>query len=257
MRNYLYVLLLLMPMAGAVRAETPQSKKSDSKLQVTFGIGIGAGPKFKGSNEYAVMPVPVVSMRYGTFFISPMNGIGADIQRGGLVFSPAINFRPERNIKSDGSLEDRTSGLHLAGGGRVAWNAEDFALSAQLTQGLSQKNKGWAYDLEAGYSRPLSRKWSYTAKISATYADREYNQTYFGITSEESLRTGYEAYHAGTGFSSVGTGGSLNYVVNESAMAGIFAGYFRLVGPAADSPITVRGSKNQFTLAVMMLWRLY
>jgi outer membrane protein len=256
MRKYLYMSMFLISAAGTARAKVPESMEYESPFRVTVGIGMGSGPKFEGSNEYAIMPIPIISMEYGSFFLSPMGGVGMRVPVEGFVISPALRVRPERNINSDGGLGDRTTSLRLAGGAGIVWNAGGFSLGADVSQGLSEKNKGWTYDLEAGYSRPISAEWSYTAKVSAMYADRDYNQTYFGITSDESVRTGYETYYARAGFKHVGLGGSLNHVIDKDTMLGIFASYRRLIGPAADSPIVERGSKDQVTLAVMMLWRL-
>ena len=77
--------------------------------------------------------------------------------------------------------------------------------------------------------------------------------TYFGVSREDSLRSGLDEYGTDGGMKDVG--GSLAVHYTPWKRWGILAGfsYFRLVGDADDdSPVVDEGSENQVsgTLAV-------
>ena len=64
-----------------------------------------------------------------------------------------------------------------------------------------------------------------------------------------------QAYNADSGFRSVGLAARASYGLTDDWTFHVQGGYDRLIGDAADSPITERGSENQFTLGAGVTYR--
>ena len=91
-----------------------------------------------------------------------------------------------------------------------------------------------------------------------SFADSEYMSTYFGVSSGEATASGgrLAAYDAGGGFRDVGLEFGAEYAWSDRITLYGDAGYRRLVGDAADSPIVKRaGSENQFTAGLGLTYR--
>ena len=87
-------------------------------------------------------------------------------------------------------------------------------------------------------------------------ADDEYVDTYFGVSAAEAAASGYPAFDAdgwlkGAGFEAEG-----RYALSRHWAIRGEAGYERLLGDAADSPITGAGSRNQFNAALGLTYTI-
>jgi len=86
-------------------------------------------------------------------------------------------------------------------------------------------------------------------------ADEEYMESYFGVTPAESARTGIAAYQPEGGVRAVGAMFGIIHQLSRSFGVYAYAGYDRLVGDAADSPIVrLFGSENQFSGGVTLYY---
>jgi outer membrane protein len=83
-----------------------------------------------------------------------------------------------------------------------------------------------------------------------TFADSEYVNTVYGVTAEQSTRSGMPAYQAGSGITSVRLAAAANYQLAPRWMAGVRFMASRLQGDAADSPITEDKSQNSASVFV-------
>jgi outer membrane scaffolding protein for murein synthesis (MipA/OmpV family) len=74
---------------------------------------------------------------------------------------------------------------------------------------------------------------------SVTLADDRYMKNYFGVTAEQSAASGYPTYTAHAGLKSVNAGGSATWMVTDHWLFNVIAGGQRLLGDAADSPLSL------------------
>ena len=65
-------------------------------------------------------------------------------------------------------------------------------------------------------------------------------QTYFGVTANQSARSGYRQYTAKAGFENVNAALSWDHVIAPSWSLHSAVGFTRLTSDAADSPLTKR-----------------
>jgi MipA family protein len=72
---------------------------------------------------------------------------------------------------------------------------------------------------------------------SIVWADARYNQSYFGVTAEQSARSGFKAYTAKAGLKSVGLAAGLNYKLSPQWSLNTAVSLSQLTGEAGKSPL--------------------
>jgi len=87
------------------------------------------------------------------------------------------------------------------------------------------------------YGFSPTEKWRFGFGVSATYADDDYNQTYFGVDTDNAARSGFATHDAEGGIKDVGLSASATYRITQSVGITANAGITQLMGNAADSPI--------------------
>jgi outer membrane protein len=111
--------------------------------------------------------------------------------------------------------------------------------------------QGLAADLAADWVQPLDAfTFSLGPRLSA--GSGTYMRSSFGISEgEAALNRLVTPYHPSAGIKSVGALASMSYQFSPAWKATLYDRYDRLVGNAADSPITAHiGSPNQNTVGV-------
>ena len=86
----------------------------------------------------------------------------------------------------------------------------------------------------------------------ATVASADYMGSYFGVSAQDSVNTGFrvDAFDPDGGFKSVGVKGLARYQFRPTWFLDAKASYSKLVGDAADSPIVKFGTEDQFTFGL-------
>jgi outer membrane protein len=78
------------------------------------------------------------------------------------------------------------------------------------------------------------------------FGDQKFTNAYWGISPEQSARTGLDQYHADAGITAYGVGAFALMPLTKSVSVSLIAGYDRLAAPVANSPLVKeRGSENQ------------
>jgi outer membrane scaffolding protein for murein synthesis (MipA/OmpV family) len=240
----------------AATAEPPEGQ-SASNLKVSVGAGIMTAPEFEGAKKNELKALPVVELSYDRVFFSLSKGLGVRIiDNEAWTISPSLRYWAGR----DEDASDRLRGLGdvdaaLALGGMISYHPGDLSLFLNGYHGLGSE-EGFTVELGAALSRQLMEKLNFTAELSTLFADEDYNQKFFGVTRQQAARSGYDFYQADAGFKHVALGGTLSYNLTQSINLGLFGEYKRLTGPAADSPIVERGSKNQVSSGLMIGFNL-
>jgi outer membrane scaffolding protein for murein synthesis (MipA/OmpV family) len=208
-------------------------------------------PEFEGSDRYTTKALPVVNFKYGPAFLTMSQGLGVSLPLApGWTAAPSLRYRLARRSKNSrllsgmGTVKDGAEA-----GGAIRWQPGPAGLNLKVFQGLDRVD-GLTAELEASYGAALTESLKGSVSLSAMFADRAYNRDYFGVTQAQSEKSGYPVYDPGAGFKHAGVSGSLGYALTESLGLGLMAGYKRLIGPAADSPLVKRGSADQFSWAL-------
>ncbi len=222
-------------------------------LSVRVGGGIKVQPEFEGSDEYQVVPWPIVSLE-----ILRLPGLGEfGGPSTGFSFSPSFNVVGERDPKAGDDLfgldkVDTTIEL----GGKVGFTTDTFGGFVAVRRGFGG-HEGVVG--EAGLDiimRPTDRL-TFIGGPRVTAASDKFFDSYYSVSPAESAATGLPTFDASGGFKSVGVAGELVYNLTELMDLHLEAGWDHLVGDAAKSPIVAdAGSKNTFTVGAGVSYRL-
>jgi outer membrane scaffolding protein for murein synthesis (MipA/OmpV family) len=252
------ILRLVPAVFMAIALVWPAVLKAEETWEISGSLGaaVVAAPEFEGSDRYRARVLPVGEVRYGPAFLSLGKdlggmGLGLDVARTReWTVAPALRYRWARAEKDSDLLRgmgDIKDGVEA--GGLIRWQPGPAGLSLKVFQGLGQMD-GLTAELEANYSAALTASLTGSVRLSTMFADSSYHRRYFGVTPEQSVNSGYQAYDPGAGLKHAAVSGALGYALTEHLGLGLSAGYKRLTGPAADSPLVERGSANQFLSAL-------
>jgi outer membrane scaffolding protein for murein synthesis (MipA/OmpV family) len=203
---------------------------------VMVGVGAIYGPKFEGSDEMEVMPVPMISATIGRVNIDPL-GISVDLldtngfklaAKGGYEFG-----RDEDDSDHLKGLGDIDGGAVLGAKLSYEWGPMELYASVDKSIGGSD---GLLGTVGANVSHHYDR-FIFSAGASATFADDNHMESYFGVTAAQSARSGLREYEASAGLKRFDLEASITYMASEHWVVRGQAGVGFLTGDAKDSPI--------------------
>jgi outer membrane protein len=224
-------------------------------------------PKYEGSNEYEALGFPYILPIFagggGSGFFSRFEAKGIDdvrfklLERDGFVAGPlgGYSFGREDN---DGDLlrglGDIDGGIVL--GGFVGYHLGPVFFDVSYHH-FFDDSSGNQIRFGAEIERPLNERVTFTGGIGATYADGNYMQDYFGITTGQAISSPNfsSAYDADAGFKDVNITLGLKAELDERWTARASVRYSHLLGDAADSPIVE--SEDQFTGLIGLSYKFY
>ncbi len=215
------------------------------RWQIDLGVGTSVEPLYVGAQRYRVMGGPTVDIRYrDRFFASSGDGIGANVLRGrNWRMGVALTYNLGRRAA------DYASHLHGLGNISPAPVAKLFAdyviskrfplvLRADIRRDLGGVD-GWVGDVGAYMPMPgSSKRFFWFAGPTASFADANYMNGWFGVTRAQSARSAYAPYKADAGLRSFGFGVSSVWFFRRHWFLNADVAVEQLVGSAARSPIT-------------------
>lgn len=207
----------------------------------TVGAAVVAGRQFQGSGERRTLLLPLLDYQWKSgWFAGTANGLGYDFSR-----RPDMNYGV-RVTADFGRKESRSPALR--GMGDVDIRPEigifynysvtpSFALTSSLRYGSGNDRNGMVVDLGAAYSMALAPQWRLGLGVSATYANENYMQSYFGVTPAQATTSGYAVYNADAGIRDVRANAALTYSINPRLSVTAAVSASALQGDAKDSPV--------------------
>lgn len=235
--------LLLLALAVGAQAQDD----SDTGWHSSVGAKIGVAPRYLGSDKSHIAVAPDFTFTDGTFFADSERGLGAQYQNGdGFTASAALNYDPGRTEKN--SIY-RPGSKELKGMGRVKGSAlANVSVSQEITPWLAvggdvnvplagQKHRGVDYSLGVSSTLPMGDSDQLMLNANALGGSGNYNRTYFGVSPEQSARSGYREHKAKAGIYGYSAGAGWEHQLDENWTTGASVGVTRLTGKAGDSPI--------------------
>ncbi len=214
-----------------------------------WGLGMIANPKFVGSDDYNLQPIPYFDFRYmdqkGTkYFANIPQGLGGFFYRDrttetgrfinvGAALAPGFNVRDDSIDgldEVDPSIEAR---LYVEVGAR-SWVA-----SAVLAQDVGSGHEGAYIDLSVNRRGRLgSGSGFYAVGPVLRLGNDTYKESFFSINPEESIATAFEEYDADAGVERLGLQGLVSLPLGQSKWrVTTLLRMSSLIDNAADSPI--------------------
>ena len=248
-----------------------QAESTAPKFEGAVGLTLRHGPAFPGSSDLGFHLTPAGFLRYGRISLTGSGGFTTraadDVERGlAAELTRRGKFRVSLGLRFDPGRSASDS-PQLAGMGdirstlRARWSARwdpnvDWRLTAGVSSDLLGRGGGVFGDVGA------TRRWvwgqgeSFALGVGLSAAGHRYMQNWHGVTSAQALSSGLVAFEPGSGLRDL----QLSAVWRTEFQAwgqpfGAFvgAGHTRLLGSAADSPLT---RKREFSTASgAVVWR--
>lgn len=258
--SYLRLTTGIFLAAGAMASPLAAQDKPD--MIVMIGVGPALQPKYPGASSLVLAAKPVVNFwRKG----DPLPAKAADQspgfvvlgQRGGLAAGPAVTFAPGRNGKDIApGLADVGFGMEV-GGFIEAYPWEHLRLRGELRRAIGA-SKGLTGDVAIDLELRLpDDRLVVTAGPRLRWGNGRYQRAYFGVDAAEALTSGLTSHRPGSGVHAYGAMTGAYYQFGRTWGVYAFAGYDRLTGDAARSPIvTHKGSRDQFSTGLSLTYRV-
>jgi outer membrane protein len=218
---------------------------------VTVGAGAQIAPKFYGSEDYSIFPLPNFGLRREgrpVPFEAPddSTGFGFLGQDSAFNFGPAVRLVSKRE-EDDVGAPVGDVGLTVEAGGFVqVFLGDNFRIRGEIRQGLGG-HEGLVGDIAADFIIRDGDNTIFSIGPRAHWADNDFQDAYFGVPVAIPA-AGLAVYDPGGGFYAVGARAGLTQRLGRTWGLFGYAGYDRLIGDAADSPIVRQlGSRGQLS----------
>lgn len=251
----------LMAYGPACMAQSTSDEDDDSAWDVGIGAGAVYHPDYEGSDDYEIDPVPVLLLNYRDIIMLRGPGLMLDVfQLTGSELADDLSFGAIVKYDDGRERDDNTvlwnlteidSGMEAGVFAEYELGPVSFGLTAVTDTGT--RHEGTLAELKIGYERALGMRLLGEVGISASWADDDYTQSYFGISARDAQASGLRQYTAEGGLKDAGVAASLHYLVSEHWRVTGRLAYRRLLGDAADSPLVEdEGAQNQAMGAVIV-----
>ena len=240
--------LTLVCRAGLAQAQA-------SEWEGAIGPLLSNAPAYAGAADRRTKLLPGFYLRHGRFSVTNASGFIArnneEVVRGlGMDLSPHGALKVSLGLRFDGGRSESTSGA-LSGLGSIRptlrarlaarWLADEhWRVGGAFSVDALGRGGGHLSEISLSREQRWSPSTTWIFGGSTTLAGARYMQTYFGVTTEQAGRTAYAPYTPGSGPRDVTLFANLRSQLGPRwvALAGVSA--TRLLGPAADSPLSFK-----------------
>lgn len=230
------------------------------------GLGVGGYPDYLGSDDYAVGAAPFAKISLGGERYVQV--LATDVKVNVLNhrnwrLGPELLYRFSREDVDDSVVDkmeeiDGSFDLGLFGGYTWIDSQNSLKRAGFSVAGLwdvSGVHDGYTFGATVFGMYPVARPVTVAAGASFTWGSEDYMDTYFGVSSEDSRRSGLPIFTADSGVRDLRgwVTGMFHFNVNWHLAGGVM--YSRLVEDASDSPIvSERGSEDQWIYGVGVIY---
>ncbi|WP_157973505.1 MipA/OmpV family protein [Tropicimonas sp. IMCC34043] len=216
-------------------------------LAYDIRVGTVTRPAYLGSDEYVTAPDFAIHFNYAR-----LKGLGeygdptgtarprAFGVRGSLRYIPGRDASQHDDLKG---LDDIDPTVELGLG--AVYRTRNFETFADVRYGFVGSEAFYGELGADGIIYPTNR-WEFRFGPRLGFGADGFAQTYFGVTSDESAKSGLEVYDASGGLLSAGLVASARYRFTDLWGVEATVRGDRLLNDAADSPITGTGSADQY-----------
>lgn len=251
----LFIPAVLALACGAARAAGPAAD-DDWNGMMLFAAGFA--PQYEGASDYEPATLVVGNFNNGhRYFAFEGTTFRANLlDSDGYEAGPLLSFDTGRSDDMDneavaalGEIDTATELGVFGAWSRPLARHSRLRLLGQYLQDVNGVYDGWRGSLGVGYSSDLPSGWSIGVDATLAVVSDAYAAKFFSVSQSGSDASGLRPYAAGGGAENVGLIANASYPINRQLAFFGLAGYQRVVGEAADSPILVdEGDPNQFIL---------
>ncbi len=237
------MVLSLSLLPAALIAQT-----SDNDLPSAFlAFGFGAGPEYQGADDVVWAIAPIGFGEIGTVgFTLAGNYLSVDLlDDPKWAFGPAGILRLGRSDVSDqqvAGLPDINMTVDLGFNLARKWNDRDYQRRAtvgfSVLHDVGGVHDGWVLTASASKWFPVGQYGALLVGVGTVHGSDDYAQTYFGVDAKGSAASGLPMFQASGGARDVSAFAGIAQPISRNWAVGGGLMYSRLLGDAADSPVT-------------------
>ena len=221
-------------------------------LSGRIGLNVVTMPTYEGSPNTRKLAGPDLTLSYrsrdwGSVEFGQRGLIWTAVEAGRFRFALVAQFDAGRKDRTTSTLNPTPGDKRLAGMGSVQSSTEAGVgvgygwVMVVARQSLSERGaKGAQVDLSVGMPWSVSDRLGLRFALGATWADRDYMQTYFGVTAAQAQATSFSVYTPKSGLRKfeVSVGGEYALAPRWKLQAHLAIS--RLGNVAAKSPLVGR-----------------
>lgn len=242
--------------AGFLAAIQPVSAQESAEharslvfgLDLELGVGGVVAPEYEGAADYDVAPFPVI--RVERFSLGEFSFGGDDSL--GLSVYPSFRYidkRKSSDVPALPGLPEVDAAIELGLG--AAYEQEYWRIFGNLRHGVLGHH-GIVGDLGADLIYRPDEDWRLSLGPRLSFADGDYMDSYFGVPAGVA---GPVAYDPAGGLKSAGIEAQARYQFTPVWAVEGSIGWSRLLGDAADSPVTRNGDDDQVIARISIMRR--
>ncbi len=233
-----------------------------------IGLLVAHRPAFSGAEGSVTRLTPGFFLRRGRFSITNASGfvtrrsdgvsrgIGLDLLQG-KTWKASVGLRWDNGRRESSSDELRGLGdIQPTARARfgLGWSlAPGWRLGMGLNADLFGRGGGSIADITISRELRVSPATVWSLALGASHAGDRYLQTWYGITPEQSLRSGRPAYEPRSGWRDVSASVGFRTELSRDWLLIGGAGTNRLLGSAAESPLVT--ARTGWGLNAGLAWR--
>jgi len=255
--NHALFFVATLGFAGAAAAQEASYEPPVSSRQFDIEVGIGGSvqTKYPTADSVIFSPFPIFSV--GRFYVPGLGQVVDGRRKSGVFFFPSLNFVGERKASDDSDLTGtRDVDWAFEAGLGAGYRTEHWRAFVELRQSFNgHTGQVGQFGADAIFYPTQKLELNVGPRVGFGFGD--YMDTYFGVTAAEAAASGgrLSAYDPGSGITKVGVSARASYNLTDRTRLHFRAGYDRLVGDAADSPLADVGSKDQFSIGAGVSYR--
>jgi outer membrane scaffolding protein for murein synthesis (MipA/OmpV family) len=259
-------LVVTLPVLAQQAEQEPESQPA----RYLLGASVASRPEYDGASTRQTKLRPLWAVQWGRWRISTSGGsaiLGFGRDAGGagastlLIDSNRLRLGVSLRVDSGRNSGDATTTQGLPDvkrtlRARLYANyslAPDWNLGANLSQDLLGRKGGLNGGLDLGWRFYRSPTLEWASGVGISVADATNMRSYFGVPESAVAATGKPAYAPGGGLRDLHAGVSFTRPLSKHWFVFGGAGGSRLLGPAADSPLTQQRNGTYANLGVA--WR--
>ncbi len=239
---------------------------NDRSDQFTIGLGGALVPDYEGSNDYRLVPAPIVRGRVGGIgFSTRGTSLAVDlVPRGSGKLSvnagPIVGLRLNRNGKIKDPvvalLPKRKKAIELGGFAGLSYHGltnpyDSLGAKVEVVHDVASAHRSTIVSPSLDFSTPLSRSTFVGLSAGLDFVQRRFADYYFGVTPADAALSGLPAFAPRGGLKDWKVNllavQSLNGNLLHGLSLGGTLGYSRLQGDFKRSPLVAqRGKAGQW-----------
>ena len=261
-------LIVTLPALAQKAEAVPEPANQPARY--LLGVSAASRPEYDGASTRHTKLRPLWAFQWGRWRISTSGGsailgFGRDLGGAGAstllidssrlrlgVALPMDSGRDSGDASTTRGLPDvkRTLRARLYANYSLT---SDWNLSANLSQDVLGRKGGLTAGVDLGWRFYRSPTLEWAAGVGVSAADATNLRSYFGVPASAAAATGKPAYEPGAGLRDLRGGVSFTRPLSKHWFVFGGAGGSRLMGPAADSPLTQQRTGSYANLGVA--WR--